>query len=148
MNNRTAMALVLAIVFAAILLFYYARDSSKAGESEVFARTSHEQGSPSQQPARNLRVYYYAKYSSSAGDRVLDITYVVRDGRVVSCTGYYSAHMTDYNITEECDVGKLLLPGGYNVPVRIITSVLPGEKLEGEVFEGSGYYRYRIVVEE
>lgn len=107
----------------------------------------------SPQPTKNFKVDYHAEYSSSGGDRFLDIVYTVRDGVVVSCEGTYSfppssgqrgAGINKNNI-EQVDVQKLK-NGNYNVPIVLITSIAKNQKMSDEVNDGSSMYRYRIIL--
>ena len=108
----------------------------------------------SQEPTQNFKVDYYAEYSSSAGDRMLSITYSVREGVIVSCEGTYSfppsseqmsAGMFENNV-EQCNIQKLE-NNEYNVPLELITSISEDQKRSDEVRDGSSMYKYQIRVE-
>lgn len=107
----------------------------------------------SPQPTKNFKVDYHAEYSSSGGDRFLDIVYTVRDGVVVSCEGTYSFPPSsdqrgagiNKNNTEQVDIQKLL-NRDYNVPIVLFTSVAKNQKMGDEVNDGNSMYRYRIIL--
>ena len=96
-------------------------------------------------------VKYYAKHSSSGGDRILDIIYTVTDGEIRSCEGTYSYPLSSEqreegnfdNNMESCDVNKLRAKE-YNVPQNYITkndvktgseSVPPGGRYVWEILD-------------
>ena len=102
------------------------------------------------QPA-NFAVKYYATYTSGSGDRILDITYSVKNGMIVSCEGTYSfppsQAQRDAGITadnqEPCDVNTLR-NNQYNVPLNLITRI---GKMSDEVTDGDFSYRYQVILE-
>ncbi len=95
-----------------------------------------------------FNVAYYGKYTSSAGDRILNITYMVTDGAIVSCTGTYSypAPQERYGQTdtEPCNVTRLN-NHEYNVPLELITTMPSGAPREGSSQYGPRRYSWSIV---
>ncbi len=101
----------------------------------------------------NFNVEYYAKNSSSGGDRILDIVYIVKNGIISSCTGSYlyplstmqrESGKTGDNV-EQCDLNKLLRKE-YNVPLELITTY-NNQKITDTVQDGPSLYKYRIYSE-
>ena len=103
--------------------------------------------------SQNLKSYptefdvkYYGTYSSGAGDRILNITYHVKDGEITSCDGYYSSPAPVERLgeqdVEECSVHKLVW--GYNVPKFLVIELGSDVQLEGEKRDGPSYYSWKI----
>lgn len=92
-------------------------------------------------------VKYYAKYSSSAGTRILDITYTVENGEIISCQGTYTTDMTDGKNVKECNLEALTAKDYtvYNVPLELITTIPEDQKMSGEVRQGPGSYKWEII---
>jgi len=95
---------------------------------------------------KNFDVVYYSKYSSSGGDRILDITYSVRDGSITSCTGNYFFSGTDGDKTESCDLTKLKNQESPFIVQKLITEYSKGEKMSDEVIDGPSTYRWQIIL--
>jgi hypothetical protein len=105
-------------------------------------------------PIQDFKVDFYAEYTSPAGDRILDIVYIVKNGSIATCQGTYSYPPSseqelagDYQSNiEPCRLDKLL-NHEYNVPLMLFTSVFRGQKMSGEFDDGEAMYRYRILVD-
>ncbi|MCL5730355.1 MAG: hypothetical protein M1165_02200 [Candidatus Pacearchaeota archaeon] len=104
----------------------------------------------------NFMVDYHAEYSSGGGTRILDITYKVVNGSIVSCNGTYTfpgtINSTSFERlpeTEPCDVQRLLAndSSSYNVPHEFVTSISEGQSLSKEVTDGGSMYSYKIILE-
>ena len=101
---------------------------------------------------QNFDVEYYAEYSSSGGDRILNITYYVREGVIVNCKGTYSFPPSSEqqssgifeNNVEKCNLLKLIKKE-YNAPTALITSFQKNQKNSDEIIDGDSRYRYKIV---
>lgn len=105
----------------------------------------------SQVTIMNFKANYYARHTSSAGDRVLDITYTVLQGNIVDCEGTYSSPATTeqmeqgiFENVENCDLNKLINKE-YNVPLELVAYLTKGSKLTKEITDGPSYYRYNII---
>jgi major membrane immunogen (membrane-anchored lipoprotein) len=95
----------------------------------------------------DFTVAYHSSYSSSSGDRSLDVTYTVEDGKIVSCTGnYVSDSVHSGTQVEECDVEKLKA-GEYNVPVHLLTEVTSNDQLKGHIKEGPSEYSWNVFLD-
>ena len=103
--------------------------------------------------SQNFTVDYYATYSSSGGDRILNISYAIENGAVSSCQGTYSSPPSQEqenkgifnNNIEKCDIQKLKNKE-YNVPLVIITNISKNQKMSEEFTDGLSFYRYKIIL--
>lgn len=95
---------------------------------------------------KTFDVKYNSKYSSSGGDRVLDIIYSVQDGVITSCEGSYTFSGTDGNQTEACDLNKLKNKQSPFVVEKLLTEFSKGEETKGEVRDGPLTYNWEIIV--
>jgi len=95
---------------------------------------------------KDFNVVYYSKYSSSGGDRILDITYQVRNGAITSCEGNYFFSGTDGDKTEVCDLTKLKNQESPFIVQKLITEYSKGEKMSDEVIDGPSTYRWQIIL--
>ncbi|MGM5480725.1 MAG: hypothetical protein ACQESC_04680 [Nanobdellota archaeon] len=103
-----------------------------------------QQITPSEKIVPNhFQVDYYAQHSSSAGTRMLNITYTVQDEEIIGCEGNYTTAMTDGTNTTTCDLQRLQT-GDYNVPLELITQY-PFNQLQDEVYDGPSMYRWNII---
>jgi len=95
-------------------------------------------------PIKNFNVNYYSRYSSSSGDRILNINYLVENGEIISCTGTYQFNGTP-NVIEQCDVNKLN-NNEYNVFVpNEYPKIAYRYTLSKEETDGPKMYSYRII---
>lgn len=98
-------------------------------------------------------VDYLSIFSSSAGDRVINISYVVVDGVLVSCDGYYQGpgpHQVDSVSGERmqgdkvpCDV-DLLRNSSSPFGVEVFTSLPSQHHVVSD--DGRSYVEYRVSV--
>lgn len=91
-----------------------------------------------------FKIKYYAHHESSAGDRILDINYTVKNGEIISCEGNYTTDLSGTGLLNfPCDVEKLKIKD-YNVPIILITN-LSQYNQTGEVHNGPEWYRWEIL---
>ncbi|MEX0920391.1 MAG: hypothetical protein WDZ69_02300 [Candidatus Pacearchaeota archaeon] len=95
---------------------------------------------------KDFDVVYYSEHSSSGGDRILNITYSVRDGTITSCEGSYFFSGTDGDRTEPCDLTKLKNQESPFVVQNLITEYSKGEKMSDEVIDGPSRYSWQIIL--
>ena len=101
---------------------------------------------PAKKYPSEFSVKYYATYSSSSGDRVLNITYEVVNKQIVSCQGTYVTDMTDGGNLKECEVDKLN-NWDYNVPQFLIKEISSDTILKGNFTDEPSHYSWEVIFE-
>lgn len=84
---------------------------------------------------KTYSVEWYGKQSSSGGDRVLDITYIVKKGKITACEGTY----THADNIEACDVSQL---ENYNAPFYLVK--YDSNNLSGSI-SGKFSYKWKVI---
>jgi hypothetical protein len=107
----------------------------------------------SRRPIKDFKVEFHGQYSSSGGDRILDVVYTVRNGVVVSCTGTYSYPPSQDQLNAGIGKNNVALVDllklknrDYNAPIVLISAIKKGQKVSDEVDDGRSSYRYRIIL--
>ena len=98
---------------------------------------------PYEEHVNSFSAKYYAKYSSSSGDRILNITYDVNEGEIIACQGTYTTAMTDGQTISNCEL-SLLLAQEYNVPLELVTQYALGNESYG-MNQGRSQYNWEII---
>ena len=92
-------------------------------------------------------VAYSSWGASSGGNRMLNITYSVQSGSVVSCEGAYFYFGTGGNGVEECNLTKLQNQEHPFKLERFITKYSTNEKLKGRVTDPPYGFSWEIILQ-
>jgi len=127
MNKKIIYWIILVIIIAVIIALFFIIKANKA-------------------TSENFKVNYSSTYSSSGGDRVLNISYMVRDGVVISCTGGYEFDGGDgLQNSEACNLDQLInQEAPFILETGLITKLSKKDKLSDEVTNGPTTYSYNI----
>lgn len=104
---------------------------------------------PSINKSYECEVEYYATYSSSAGNRILDINYTLVDDKIVKCSGTYTypssmeQRLEGYygNNVENCSLDRLN-SRNYNVPLKLVMEY--PSRFQDEYVDGPSMYMYNV----
>jgi len=91
----------------------------------------------------NFTVFYYESYSSSGGDRILNISYVVSNKEIIDCDGFYTFNGLNPK-NESCDVVKLKNKERPFVLSKYFFEI--NDSLKGFYRYGPLFYSWEIVI--
>ncbi|MFP4523546.1 MAG: hypothetical protein ACOCQQ_01390 [Candidatus Nanoarchaeia archaeon] len=113
------------------------------GCSQMDNNDENEKIIPQNAEINSFSANYYATYSSSGGDRILNISYEVDNNEIVSCQGTYTTATIDEETTTDCELDRLLTQE-YNVPLELVTQYYLGNESYYNN-QGRSYYNWSII---